>query len=126
MKFVRASKGPATRQEAWACLMANLALPGAGSLAAGRTVGYYQLAVGVVGLILTVVAVVHSAQWLLGNWTAINQPNADPIEALSNLWIEIRWPLAGLAIFAVSLFWSIITGMQVLSAYPKNPPVSRV
>ena len=41
---------PLSRQTAWGCLTTNLALPGAGSLVAGRVSGYPQLALGVGGM----------------------------------------------------------------------------
>jgi len=115
VKLVLASraKGPANRAEAWACLTANLALPGSGSLAA-------------VGFILSVATGIHLLEWILGNGNALNQTSGDPVENLSILWHEIRWPLAGLAIFAASLLWAAITSLQILSAHPQNPVPPRI
>src|SRR5208283_3567464 len=102
MKLVLASraKGPANRAEAWACLTANLALPGSGSLAAGKPVGYYQLALAAVGFFLSAATGIHLLEWMAGNWTSLNQSAGDPLETLTTLWREIRLPLAGLGIFA--------------------------
>jgi hypothetical protein len=128
MKLVLASraKGPANRTEAWACLTANLALPGSGSLAAGKSIGYYQLALALAGFIISVVAGIHLVEWMLGNWARINQSAGDPFETLITIWHEIKWPLAGLGIFAASLLWSVVTSMQILSAHPKNPVPPRI
>jgi hypothetical protein len=128
VKLVLASraKGPANRTEAWACLTANLALPGSGSLAAGKPIGYYQLALAAVGFILSVATGIHLLEWMLANWTRMNQSTGDPVENLSILWHEIRWPLAGLGIFAVSWLWAAITSLQILSAHPKNPVPPRI
>ena len=128
MKLVLASrgKGPSNRAEAWACLTANLALPGSGSLAAGKSIGYYQLALAAVGFILSVATGIHLLEWMLANWTRMNQSTGDPVENLSILWHEIRWPLAGLGIFAVSWLWAAITSLQILSAHPKNPVPPRI
>lgn len=128
MKLVLASraKGPANRQEAWACMTANLALPGSGSLAAGKSVGYYQLALTTAGFILSVGTGIHLLQWMLENWTRINQAAGDPFETLGTIWHEIRWPLAGLGIFAISLLWAAITSAQILSEHPKNPVPPRI
>jgi len=126
VKFALASKGPANRTEAWACLTANLALPGAGSLAAGKSVGYWQLALAGIGLILSIVTGIHMMDWMLGNWTRVNQPDADPFQTLSIVWQQIRWPLAGLGIFGISLCWAAITSLQILSAHPKTPVPPRI
>ena len=128
MKLVLASraKGPANRTEAWACLTANLALPGSGSLAAGKSIGYYQLALAAAGFILSVATGIHLLEWMLGNWTRVNQSTGDPFETLATIWHEIRWPLAGLGIFATALMWAAMTSMQILSAHPKNPVPPRI
>jgi hypothetical protein len=128
MKLVRASqaKGPANCAEAWACLSANLALPGSGSLAAGKSVGYYQLALAVAGCIISLTTGIHLLEWMFGNWTRINDSTGDPFETLVTVWREIRWPLLGLGIFAVSLLWGWITGMQLLAEHPKEPVPPRI
>jgi hypothetical protein len=128
MKLVLASraKGPANRMEAWACVTANLALPGSGSLAAGKPIGYYQLALAVVGFILSMATGVHLMEWMMGNWASINQSTGDPFDTLATIWHEIRWPLAGLVVFTASLLWSGITSLQILSAHPKNPVPPRI
>jgi len=126
VKFVLANKGPANRSEALACMTANLALPGSGSLAAGKPVGYYQLALAAVGFIISIITGIHLLQWMLENWTRINDSTGDPFANLITIWHEIRWPLAGLGFFAASLLWSGITSAQILSAHPKNPVPPRI
>lgn len=126
MKFVLATKGPGNRTEAWACVMANLALPGSGSLAAGKPIGYYQLGVTAFGFIVSVVTGIHLLQWMLGNWARINDSTGDPVANLVVIWQEIKWPLAGLAIFAMALLWAGITSLQILAAHPKNPVPPRI
>jgi hypothetical protein len=120
------AKGPANRTEAWACLTANLALPGSGSLAAGKSVGYCQLALALAGFILSVATGIHLLEWMLANWTKMNQSTGDPLETLLTIWHEIKWPLAGLGIFVVALIWSVMTSMQLLSAHPKTPVPPRI
>jgi hypothetical protein len=128
VKLVLASraKGPANRKEAWACVTANIALPGSGSLAAGNPIGYYQLALAAVGFILSVATGIHLLVWMVGNWTGLNQSTGDPVDNLIIIWHEIRWPLAGLGIFGVSWLWAAITSLQILSAHPKNPVPPRI
>jgi hypothetical protein len=103
---------PMTHAEAVGCMTANLALPGAGSLAAGRSVGYAQLAVCTVGA--------AAVRWYL----QINQQFADayPETFLVDLWKHLQWPLVGMGIFLVATGWAALTGRQILAAHPKEPP----
>jgi hypothetical protein len=128
MKLVLASnaKGPVNRTEAWACVMANLAFPGSGSLAAGKSVGYYQAALTIIGCVLSLATGIHLMQWMLVNWVKINDATGDPAETLTTIWREIRWPLAGLGIFGLALLWSCLTSWQILEAHPKNAAPPRI
>jgi hypothetical protein len=128
MKLVRASraKGPANRAEAWACLSANLALPGAGSLAAGKPIGYYQLALAAGAFLITMGTGIHSIYWMLENWTRIHDPAADPMAILTESWQAIRWPIFGMLMFAASMIWAFFTSWQILAAHPKNPVPPRI
>jgi hypothetical protein len=128
MKLVLASraKGPSNRKEAWACVTANLALPGSGSLAAGKSVGYYQLALASVGFIIVTVTGIHLLTWLMRNGGAPTPISSDPVDNLIVLWSQLRGPLAGLAVAAAALFWAGITSLQILSAHPKNPIPPRI
>jgi hypothetical protein len=113
------------RSEAWACFSANLALPGAGSLAAGRAVGYAQLALGFAGLLLSVIAGVGTVSWGLASWGRITQPSdADPLAGILELWQHGKWTLTGLAIFAIAISWAAATGLQIVAKAPKEavPP----
>ncbi|HEX4120831.1 MAG TPA: hypothetical protein VH619_09465 [Verrucomicrobiae bacterium] len=104
------------RSEARACLAANLALPGAGSLAAGRAVGYAQMAVAFAGFVVSVVTGIPMFAWALSNWARLSDPaSADPLSGLAELWVHARWPIAGLCIFAIAVIWSGATGMRLVS-----------
>lgn len=114
-----------SRKEAWACFTANLALPGSGSLAAGRAVGYWQFAAAFASFALSVVAAIPMIQWALsGGLTASQSPMSDPMQNLSDLWIHMRWPLAGMTLFAGSIIWATMTSLDVLANAPKEdiPP----
>lgn len=113
------------RSEAWACFSANIALPGAGSLAAGKAVGYLQLALGIAGLLLTIVAGLGTVSWGLANWGRITQPpDADPLGGMLELWQHGKWTVAGLVIFAIAIGWAAMTGLQIVASTPKDgvPP----
>jgi hypothetical protein len=112
-----------TRKEAWACLTANLALPGSGSLAAGRAVGYGQLAAAFLSMILTFVTAIPFIQWMLAGGAA--RPGMDdPFQNLLDLWIHARWPLASMGLFAASILWAAATSLAILAKAPKEnvPP----
>jgi hypothetical protein len=128
MKFLRAStaKGPKNRKEALACLTANLALPGSGSLAAGRPIGYYQLALAALATILTIITGIRLLLWITSNSAHINDPTADPFQNFLVMWRQLLWPLASLGLFAVSMLWAVVTSMQVLAEHPKNPVPPRI
>lgn len=126
MKLVLASRAPATRSEAWACLTANIALPGAGSLAAGRSIGYFQLGLAGVGFLVSMITGLQMLQWMTANWATITSGTGDPGETLMTMWREIRGPLLGLAIYGTAICWAAITSLQVLASCPKNPVPPRI
>jgi hypothetical protein len=113
------------RSEAKACLAANLALPGAGSLAAGRAVGYFQMAVAFAGLIVSVVTGVPMIEWSLSNWTRMTDPLSDSPQMLFELWRHAVWPLVGIGLFVIGILWAAATGLQLLAQAPKEgvPPI---
>ena len=128
MKFTLARNvsAPRSRAEAWACLTANLAWPGSGSLAAGKSAGYGQTVIALVGLVVSMATGAHLLSWMLANWKRLGQPSDDPMENLSLIWHQIRWPLVGLGIFAVAFVWALVTSMQIMAATPKNAVPPRI
>ncbi len=116
------------RSEAWACFSANLALPGAGSLAAGRKVGYAQMAVAFAGLVLSVVSGIPMIQWALANWGRIMQPSPadDPLALVLELWQHLFWPLVGIAVFLSGFLWAAATGWRLVSNAPKDAVPPRI
>jgi hypothetical protein len=104
-----------TRAEAKGCLAANLALPGAGSLAAGRAVGYFQMALAFGGMILTVLAGLPMIQWCLANWARLQDPGSDWSGTMLELLRHLCWPLAGICLFVLSIAWAGFTGWRLVS-----------
>jgi len=116
---------PLNRAEAWGCVTANLAVPGSGSLAAGRAAGYFQMALTLIGFIVTLAGAAGFFHWYFANATRLNQSQQDaPVEALLMLWRAARWPFLGMAIFIFALSWAAITSFQIVQAQRKDsaPP----
>jgi hypothetical protein len=113
-----------TRPEARACLAANIALPGAGSLAAGRPIGYAQMAAAFAGLIISLVTGIPMIEWSLSNWGRMTDPTGDPTGMLLDLWLHARWPLVGIGVFVIGMLWAAVTGLQLLAQAPSDgvPP----
>ena len=105
---------PLDRQGAWSCLTTNLALPGFGSLMARRFVGYCQAALCVLGVVLTFTFGIRFMVWYFTNWARITDEQADPFAALEEMWINVRWALLGLALFAFSWLWALATSLGLL------------
>ena len=108
------SREPLSRQTAWGCLTGNLALPGSGSLVAGRRSGYFQLALAALGLVLTMVFGLRFMFWFFENWSRLHQPTADPFAALGEMWLVLRWALLGLGVFLISWLWALGTSFRIL------------
>lgn len=122
------SREPLSRQTAWGCFTANLALPGCGSLLAGRISGYAQLTLGVAGLILTTVFGVRFIVWYVANWSRLNDPPSDdPFGPLGEIWQAVRWAALGMALFGVGWLWALITSIGIVQSAKraesdKTPP----
>ena len=106
---------PLSRQTAWGCLTTNLALPGFGSLLAGRKVGYVQIPFTVVGFALLLIFGVRTIVWYLSNWSRLMNPDEDPWDNLGEIWLHMRWPLLGMAIAAFAMLWALITSLSIVA-----------
>jgi hypothetical protein len=116
------------RTEAWACLSANLALPGAGSLAAGRKAGYAQMALAFAGLAVSMVTGIPMIQWCAANWERIVNPGLadDPFALTLELWRHAFWPVIGISIFGAGFLWAAVTGWRLVSTAPKEAVPPRI
>ena len=113
----RANLKPVARQTAQGYLATNLALPGLGSLAAGRTVGLPQLALCLAGFAITLFFGVRFLYWSLDHWAEFHNstPSLDPMKPLRDLWQQARWPLLGIGLFALSWIWALKTSWAMLA-----------
>src|SRR5437867_2806592 len=116
---------PLSRQTALGCLTANLALPGSGSLVAGRVSGYAQLALAAGGLILTVLFGIRFIYWYAAHWSHFSGPQADPFGVLPEMWRVVRWALFGMGIFFIGLLWALATSLQIVRS-AKNAESAKV
>ena len=111
---------PLSRQTAWGCLTTNLAMPGFGSLVAGRVSGYGQAALAIGGMGLTMVFGARFIWWFFANWSRLHEPDADPTAALGEMWPFLKWPLVGFGMFGVGWLWGLATGLQIVSSAKKT------
>ena len=103
-----------SRQTAWGCVTSNLALPGSGSLVAGRPVGYAQLALALGGFAVSAVFGVRFIVWQLANWSRFHGPQGDPVADLAEIWLHLRWALLGMAIVFFAFLWALMTSLAIL------------
>ena len=114
------------RKEAWACLSANVALAGSGSLAAGRAVGYFQLAAAFLAMIMTLVTGFSFIQWRLSGGGVPHSPMDDPFENMEVIWMHVRWPLASIGLYAASILWALTTSLSILAHASKDDVPPRI
>jgi hypothetical protein len=125
---VNASPEPPSVQTARGCVAANVALPGFGSLMAKRAVGWPQSALTVIGFAITAIFTVRAFVWFARNFSAIYGPEADPVETLQGIWLNLRWALLGMGLFAFSWLWTTATNAAILhsakqTAERPKPPI---
>ncbi len=118
----RATPEPLTAQTAKGCVATNLALPGFGSLMARRAVGYPQAALTVVGFGLTLWFGGRFVIYCLQNWSAVYDPEGDPLEKLTAIWFGVRWAFLGFVLVAASWLWSLTTNSALL--HSARPPIA--
>jgi hypothetical protein len=107
-------RAPLSPQTAWGCFTSNLAVPGTGSLVAGRVSGYPQLALAFGGMTLTMIFGVRFLVWYAANVSRFNSANADFGENLTAMWLAVRWALLGFGLFAVGWLWALGTGLAIV------------
>jgi hypothetical protein len=113
---------PLSRQTAWGFLTTNLALPGFGSLAAGRKSGYFQATLTIVGMAFTMIFGIRFIIWSLSNWSRLHDPASDQFAALGEMWQGVRWALLGIGIFAIGWVWALATSLAILSSATRGQP----
>jgi hypothetical protein len=107
---------PLDRQTAWGCLTANLlGVPGLGSLAAGRRVGYGQMILSLSGLALTSAFGIHFIIWYASHSAEVNQLDDEGMAHVGELWIHLRSALLGIGVFLTAWLWSLASSLSILA-----------
>ncbi|MBM3879744.1 MAG: hypothetical protein FJ387_08495 [Verrucomicrobia bacterium] len=110
---------------AWACTLANLAtVPGLGSIAAGRKVGFVQAALALVALAASLVGTVQCYRLWLG---AEQWPPEDGFPP--GFWASLFTALGGVMLYAGAWLWALRSSLslhrearQAAAAYPRHEP----
>jgi hypothetical protein len=124
MKIFSGKKNPdqTSLENARGCFASNLAMPGLGSLAGGRKIGFLQLGLSLASFGITLGFGFRFIYWALAHWAEFYQPtpDADPFQPLRDLWHQARWPLLGIALFAVAWGWTLLTSWALLAEAKKK------
>jgi hypothetical protein len=113
ISLVLQRRRPLNRGEAWACFTANIALPGSGSLIAGRVVGYFQILLALIGLGISLITTVLTFVWYLKNYHRLNA-SMDPFASLIEFAHHLIQPALGFAIFIAAVLWAMVTSWTIL------------
>jgi hypothetical protein len=126
---------PLDRATAWACVMANqFTLPGVGSLAAGRRIGYAQVALGLIGALpilafsIRVLIAAYHVQQTVGSLGALDD-QMDYIQQgfrdIPNTWGLYFWVgLPGTVLFIIAWLWALASSISILLESRKETPRS--
>lgn len=103
---------PVDKPTAWACALANAAtLPGLGTIAGGRKIGYVQAALALVGFALTLLGLVgHMREWMARG------------EMPEEFTFGLRLGLLGMAVFGTAWLWALRSSLE-LHRGAARPPV---
>ena|SRR5258708_2999689 len=118
---MRGPRSPLSPKRAWVCAAINqLAFPGAGTVMAGRWIGYPQALLMIAGFTLTMIyllAIINGAIQLLIN----NSITEEQFRAGYRTY-NWAWQI-GLLLSGIAWCWSLISSIAILRSVPKEPPV---
>jgi len=122
MSLALGQRRPLDRATAWGCLTSNVAMPGSGSLLAGRVSGYWQFLIAMIGMGTTVYFGLKFILWYVANWTHMQQVEPDSAGNFHELWLRIRWFLLGVGVFGAGWLWALGSSLGILLESKKAPP----
>jgi len=100
----------------------NLALPGFGSLAARRIVGWFQAPVCVLALGLTLGFGLRFTVWYFTHRDQLDDPTDDPVATLAAIWANVRWALLGMGLFGLNWIWALLTSLSLMQEAKRTGP----
>ena len=89
-------------------------MPGSGSLVAGYASGYAQLTLALLGVVVSSIFGLQFIIWQAANWSRFHNPEIDPVEALHEMWLHLRWAVLGFGIFFLGWLWALATSLAIL------------
>jgi len=106
---------------AWAYVALNqLAFPGAGTVMAGRAVGYVQATIMVAGFVLTMW---YLLVWINGIFSFALSNSADETQYKAG-YKAYTWTLQyGVALTLIAWFWSLVSSIAIIRSAKKEPPI---
>jgi hypothetical protein len=109
-----------TPAKAWSCAAMNqLAFPGAGTVMAGRKVGYYQATIMVAGFLISVSFMV----WYIGSMLHGVFDMETNEQMLRDNFTRHRWILFdGLLLCGIAWFWALMSSIEILRSAQREPP----
>lgn len=96
-------------------------MPGFGSLVAGFFSGYFQAALSLGGMAVTMIFGVRFIYWYLNNLSRLRDLNGDPVDMITALWAAVKLPLLGIALFAFGWLWALSTSLYIIRTAHENP-----
>ena len=115
---------PLDRATAWGCLTTNVAIPGCGSLVAGRVSGYWQFLIAMIGMGMILYFGLNFIVWYVSNWTRMQQVQPDSAANFHELWLRLRWFLLGFGVFSVGWLWAMGSSLGILLESKQQPPAA--
>src|SRR6266571_6753173 len=115
---------PLDRATAWGCLTTNMAIPGCGSLVAGRVSGYLQFMIVIIGEVMSIYFGVKFFSWYQANWAHMQQIQPDSAANFTELWLRLRWFLLGFGVFGAGWLWALGSSLAILLEAKKAPPAA--
>ena len=92
---------------------------------AKRGAGFFQAPLGVLGLVLTLMFGVRFVVWFFASQARINDPESDPVAMMIELWLNVRWALLGLGLFALSWLWALASSLSLLRQTREESPAGQ-
>jgi hypothetical protein len=81
---------------------------------AGRKTGYLQFILSIGGMLLTVICGARGVLWMLLNWSRLQDPATDHVEAFGEMWNVLRWAFLGMALFALGWLWALGSSYAII------------